>query len=141
MQTSTKMISKIVKTVNTMYGLDCTINSRKRNIVIPRQIAMYFIEKYLNVSLSVNGKYFNRDHATVIHALKCVNNIIDSKSKYDDAFKLDIKELDYDLRRHLSLSDEEIKKLDIRDEIMLIIEKYNLLGLNYLKDKLIVIPN
>tara|TARA_R110000850_G_C9640851_1_gene433269 strand:+ start:245 stop:553 length:309 start_codon:yes stop_codon:yes gene_type:complete len=102
---------------------------------------MYFIYKYLDVSLASNGEYFNRDHATVIHALKCVNNIIESKSKYDDAFKLDIKELDYDLRRHLSLSDEEIKKLDIRDEIMLIIEKYNLLGLNYLKDKLIVIPN
>ena len=102
---------------------------------------MYLIHKHLSVTLTVNSKNFNRDYSTVIHALKCVNNIIESKSKYDDAFKLDIKELDYDLRRHLSLSDEEIKKLDIRDEIMLIIEKYNLLGLNYLKDKLIVIPN
>ena len=136
-----RKISKIISAVNEMYGVDCEINTRRRDIVIPRQIAMYFIHKFIGVTLAENGNYFKRDHATVIHALKCVNNIIESKSKLDDDFKLNIKELDCDLKRHLSLSDEEIKKLDIRDDIMQIIEKYNLLGLNYLKQELVIIPN
>ena len=140
MQTSDKMIKKIVKTVNEKYNIDCTINTRARKILIPRQIAMYFIYKHLNITLAANGHFFNRDHATVIHALKCVKNIISSKSRLDDDFKIEIKEIDDDLKRHLSLSKEELKKMDKRDEIMEIIENYNLLGLNYLKDKLVLIP-
>jgi cell division protein ZapA (FtsZ GTPase activity inhibitor) len=135
------MIIKIVNAVNNLYELDCTTDTRRREIVIPRQIAMYFIHKNLNVSLAVNGRYFKRDHATVLHAVKCVNNIITSKGRIDDTFKENIKELDREIKRTLRLSDEEIKKLDIRDEILLIIENYNLFGLNYLKSKLVIMPN
>ena len=141
MQTNKNMISKIVKTVNNMYELDCTTDTRKREIVIPRQIAMYLVHKHLDVSLAVNGRHFKRDHATVIHALKCVKNIMESKSKYDEAFRKDIKEMDYYLKMELNLSKEEIKKLETREEIMEIIQEYNLLGLNNLKNNMVVMPN
>lgn len=47
--------------------------SRKKAITIPRQIAMYLSRKHTDDSLSDIGKTFNRDHSTVLHAIKVVS--------------------------------------------------------------------
>jgi chromosomal replication initiator protein len=47
--------------------------SRKKTITTPRQIAMYLARKYTEESLVDIGKTFNRDHSTVLHAIKVVS--------------------------------------------------------------------
>ena len=48
--------------------------SRKKVITTPRQIAMYLARKYTEESLVDIGKIFNRDHSTVLHAIKVVSH-------------------------------------------------------------------
>lgn len=48
--------------------------SRKKSITMPRQIAMYLARKHTEESLADIGKAFNRDHSTVLHAIKVVSN-------------------------------------------------------------------
>lgn len=56
---------------------------RKREIVNVRQIIHFFIKKYTNKSLKdiawENGRL---DHASCVHSLKTVNNLIDSDKQY-----------------------------------------------------------
>lgn len=52
---------------------DLRSRSRKRSITFPRQVAMYLSRKYTEESLSDIGKTFNRDHSTVLHAIKAVS--------------------------------------------------------------------
>jgi chromosomal replication initiator protein len=53
---------------------DLQSRSRKKSITLPRQIAMYLARKYTEESLAEIGKTFNRDHSTVLHAIKVVGN-------------------------------------------------------------------
>ena len=49
-------------------------NCRKKEIVLARQVVMYFCKKLLNMSLCEIGERIgNRDHSTVIHAIKNVD--------------------------------------------------------------------
>jgi chromosomal replication initiator protein len=54
--------------------------SRKREYVLPRHTAMKLIvENTTSVSYKVIGREFgSRDHSTVIHALKAIQDIIDT---------------------------------------------------------------
>lgn len=49
--------------------------SRKRAIAFPRQVAMYLCRKYTEETLAQIGKVFNRDHSTVMHAVKVVSTM------------------------------------------------------------------
>ncbi|MDY0014902.1 MAG: chromosomal replication initiator protein DnaA [Bacteroidales bacterium] len=60
--------------------------SRKRDIVHVRHSSMYFAKKYTDMSLSQIGtKCGNKDHATVLHACRAIENLIatDKKIKED----------------------------------------------------------
>ncbi|MGI6656047.1 MAG: chromosomal replication initiator protein DnaA [Desulfobulbus sp.] len=51
---------------------DLRSRSRKRAVTFPRQVAMYLTRKYTNHSLSDIGGMYNRDHSTVLYAIKVV---------------------------------------------------------------------
>ncbi len=69
--------------------------SRKREIVQARQIAMYFSKTLTNASLSTIGSQIGKkDHATVLHACKTVNNLMDTNKE----FKSQVEEIDKKLR-------------------------------------------
>lgn len=53
---------------------DLRSRSRKRSISFPRQVAMYLARKYTEESLADIGRAFNRDHSTVLHAIKAVGS-------------------------------------------------------------------
>jgi chromosomal replication initiator protein len=55
-------------------------NSRKKNVVYPRNIGMYFCRKYTDETLEIIGRAFNRSHATVIHAVDNLSRQIQHKS-------------------------------------------------------------
>ncbi len=57
--------------------------TRKRNIVQARQLTMYFAKKYTKSSLiSIGQECGGKDHATVIHALKTVENLIETDKQF-----------------------------------------------------------
>jgi chromosomal replication initiator protein len=70
--------------------------TRKKEIVMARQLAMYFSKEYTNLSLKTIGYHFGgRDHSTVIHAVQTVNDLYDT----DNTFKRSVD----DLRKKLKL--------------------------------------
>jgi len=54
--------------------------SRKRSVSFPRQIAMYLTRKYTEESLADIGNLYNRDHSTVLYAIKVINRDIAQKN-------------------------------------------------------------
>lgn len=68
-------VESIKKAVCVHYSIsddDLMSNSRKKGIVWPRQIAIYFARKYTDYPLQMIGKSFNRYHATIIHSINAV---------------------------------------------------------------------
>ena len=56
---------------------DMTGDSRVREVLIPRQIAMYLAKNYLRISHQNIGKLFgNRDHTTVMNAVKKITKAL-----------------------------------------------------------------
>ncbi|MEM9895213.1 MAG: chromosomal replication initiator protein DnaA [Bacteroidota bacterium] len=86
-------IDYIQKTVSEFFHVaqeDLKAKTRKKEIVIARQVAMYFTKDYTNHSLKSIGHHFGgRDHSTVIHALQSVNDMLDTDAK----FRYSIEEL------------------------------------------------
>ncbi|MFO1451101.1 MAG: chromosomal replication initiator protein DnaA [Opitutaceae bacterium] len=74
-------VETIQKRVTEHYQLrigDMTSKRRPNNIAIPRQIAMYLARTLTKHSLQEIGDAFGgRDHGTVIHACKAVENMMD----------------------------------------------------------------
>ena len=54
--------------------------SRKQTISFPRQIGMYLTRKHTEESLANIGNLYNRDHSTVLYAIKTVSRDIAQKS-------------------------------------------------------------
>jgi len=79
-------IEYIQKVVCEYFNLPLdVINSktRKREIVQARQLAMFFSKKHTKSSLATIGQHCgNKDHATVLHAVKTVNNLLDTDKKF-----------------------------------------------------------
>jgi len=68
---------KIIQETVNFYDLkekDILSDSRKKEIVKPRQIVMYLMRKELNASFpSIGRKMGNKDHTTVMHAYKKIS--------------------------------------------------------------------
>jgi len=79
-------IDYIQKVVSEYFDMDVdTLQSktRKRLIVQARQLAMYFAKKYTKASLaSIGSQIGRRDHATVLHACKTVDNLSFSDKQF-----------------------------------------------------------
>ncbi len=92
-------IDYIQKVVSDYFQMDIeTLQSktRKRHIVQARQLAMFFAKKLTKASLaSIGTQIGKRDHATVLHACKTVNNL----SSTDKQFRKYVE----DLSKKLSL--------------------------------------
>ena len=68
---------------------------KKREIVIPRQVSMYFCKRYTQLTLALIGENFGgRDHSTVIHALESVEDMM----KTDANFKASVEDLSKKLK-------------------------------------------
>jgi len=57
--------------------------TRKKEIVIARQVAMYLAKEYTNHSLKSIGLYYGgRDHSTVIHSLQAVKDMLATEQDF-----------------------------------------------------------
>ncbi|WP_346882112.1 chromosomal replication initiator protein DnaA [uncultured Algibacter sp.] len=86
-------IDYIQKVVSDYFQMDIdTLQSktRKRHIVQARQLAMFFAKKFTKASLaSIGSQIGKRDHATVLHACKTVDNL----SSTDKQFKKYVEDI------------------------------------------------
>jgi chromosomal replication initiator protein len=78
----------IQKTVADYFSIPVSLlkeKTRKKEIVTARQVAMYFTKEHTNHSLKTIGYHFGgRDHATVIHSVQTVSDMIDSDKKFKE---------------------------------------------------------
>ena len=68
-------IADCVRVVCEHYAIDETVlrsRTQARHIVYPRQIAMWLARELTGASQPKIGIYFDRDHTTVIHAVRSV---------------------------------------------------------------------
>lgn len=90
-------IDDIINKVAEFFNLKVTdIISPKRNanIAIARQIAMFLSKKYTQSSLPAIGKKFGgRDHTTVIHAIRKIEEMVNHDSTLANNMQLIIKKL------------------------------------------------
>jgi chromosomal replication initiator protein len=106
-----EMIDKLIKNTKREISIDyiqkvvCSFfnvqvemllsNTRKREIVQARQIAMFFSKNLTKASLATIGAQIGgKDHATVLHACKTVNNLIET----DKRFKNQVEEIEKKLK-------------------------------------------
>jgi chromosomal replication initiator protein len=57
---------------------DIKSKSRKKELILPRQVSMYLAKEILNIPLSNIGYYFDRDHSTVIYSVNAVNEALNN---------------------------------------------------------------
>ena len=99
---------------------DVRVKSRLRELVFTRQLAMYFSDRFTKATQIRIGLYFSRDHATVIHAIKTINNLIDTDRRIREKVK------DYV---------EKLKNLNIPQRRMLIFRIYAMTRFAYIDVK------
>ncbi len=79
---------KIIQTVAEFYDLkerDLLTSSRKKEIVRPRQIAMYLLREELKSSFPFIGRKFNgKDHTTAIHSYKKILKELEKNKKLEE---------------------------------------------------------
>lgn len=90
-------IAQIQKLVAEHYDVrvaDLVGKARPANIAVPRQVAMYLARMLTKQSFPAIAEQFNRNHATILHALK----VIDDKMEKDVEFRQEIQRLEHMLR-------------------------------------------
>ena len=69
--------------------------SRKREYLLPRQLAMYLAKKYTNIPASRIGRMIgSRDHSTVLHSI----DLIEKKLREDKAFAAEVAKIEESLK-------------------------------------------
>jgi len=83
---------KIIEVVADFYNVlpeDLLKQSRKKEYVNPRQIAMFIIRRELETSLPSIGEFFGgRDHTTVIHAIDKIEHNLKEKTNLKQEIEL-----------------------------------------------------
>ena len=87
-------IQKLVSTHFDLKPLDLVSARRARAVARPRQIAMYLAKRMTTRSLPEIGRKFGgRDHSTVIHAVKRIEELRDTDREVDAAVRVLMREL------------------------------------------------
>ncbi|NQX82351.1 MAG: chromosomal replication initiator protein DnaA [Flavobacteriaceae bacterium] len=79
-------IDRIKEVVSEYFDLDVQVlqsKTRKRHVVQARQMAMFFSKRLTPSSLAnIGAQIGKRDHATVLHACKTINNLSETDKKF-----------------------------------------------------------
>ena len=88
---------QVLKAVAEFFSIsvnDLITRGRKKEVVEPRQIAMYLLRDILEMSYPYIGEKLGRDHTTAIHAVGKINQEINKNSSLNQKINL-IKEIIY----------------------------------------------
>jgi len=67
---------------------DLTGSKRNKEIVFPRQIAMYLCREMTNAPLQQIGSYLKKDHTTIIHGIDKISTEIQSKAETENTVSI-----------------------------------------------------
>ncbi|CAH1000250.1 Chromosomal replication initiator protein DnaA [Neolewinella maritima] len=88
----------IQRTVAEYYNLDVeklASATRRRHVVLARQISMFLVKQFTDESLKAIGRLFGgRDHSTVLYSIKTVRDLIET----NDEIKNDLADLERRIR-------------------------------------------
>lgn len=94
-------IEAVQRTVAEYYDIrlgDMTSKQRPQSIAFPRQVAMYLCRVLTQQSLPTIGNAFGRNHATVLHACR----LVEEKMKVDSSFRQTVSVIKQRLAHHRS---------------------------------------
>jgi len=89
-KTQVGKVHQIQEAVAEHFGIsriDILSSRRTRNVVRPRQIAMYLVKELTPHSFPEIGRRFNRDHSTVLHAVRKIEALL----PFDPALRADVE--------------------------------------------------
>lgn len=92
-------VEAVQDTVSKRFGLtvsDLKSERRGRDVILPRQIAMYLSRTVASASFPSIAEKFERDHSTVMHAVR----VIESRRAADSSLARILTDLDGELREH-----------------------------------------
>ena len=75
---------------------DLRSKRRSKNVVVPRQLAMFLCRRLMSASFPHIGELFGRDHSTVIYA----TTVTERRIKDDAAFQATVERLERSIREH-----------------------------------------
>jgi len=81
---------RIVDVVAGHYGITREqLKSKRRtnSVALPRQVAMYLMRRQTTLSLAEIGRFFDRDHTTVIHACAKIEGLMRTDKTMKDAIE------------------------------------------------------
>jgi chromosomal replication initiator protein len=85
--------NNIDRTVSEYYGIPIYKMvgvRRQRSLVVARQIAMLLSRKYTKLGIVAIGQRFRRDHTSVVHSCKTIQDLIDT----DELIRKQVKEIE-----------------------------------------------
>lgn len=97
-------IDHLIKVILNHYGIpfeQMKAKSRKREVCVPRQMAMFFLKLQYESKVSLNqiGKFFGkRNHSTVIQAQKTVTALYQTDSIFREEMNRICEEIDPELK-------------------------------------------
>ncbi|MBD1207604.1 MAG: chromosomal replication initiator protein DnaA [Ignavibacteria bacterium] len=90
-------VKAVLNAVSEYYDIPLTLitgKTRKQEVVVARQTAMYIIKQHTQLSLKSIGSHFGgRDHTTVIHSCQMVKNYLDTDSRAQNAMSTILERL------------------------------------------------
>lgn len=92
----------IIQIVNEEIGVNCQAKNRTPKIIDARFLAMFFLWKY-GMSKSEIGRYFKKNHATVINAIKKVEDY-----QIDKNFKLHFLRINQRIKNQVIEKKEDV---------------------------------
>ena len=90
-------VDTIIKTVADYYGLsvkDIKGPKRSKNVMLPRQLAMYIVSELTEYSTTeIGGEFGGRDHTTVMHSVRKIDESLKVDSSLDNTIQILIKKV------------------------------------------------
>lgn len=83
--------------------------SRKQELVVARQISMFFVKKFMNLPLKKIADAFNtKDHTSVVYAIKKVNQYL----QFDKAFRKNYEAIESIICREFGIDEQNKNQRD-----------------------------
>ena len=118
------MIKKIVCEYFGVTEAEMMLKTRKVEFCRPRQVCMYFYKNYTKYSLSKIALLIGeKDHATVLHSCKVVNNLIDTEK----IFALKIDAIDNQIKKAIEAEKQRVNNLKNTMETAILILRDSLI--------------
>lgn len=84
------IVSHVCRVVAAWYGCgveDIVGRQRTSELVVPRQVAMALSREMSGATFHALGRFFKRDHATIVYAVRVMANRCETEPKFRDSFE------------------------------------------------------